>query len=490
MGTPFRCCPTQLVYHIDLALSVEGCFATWADGLRRRLLETHPLPDGVEPISEEEILPPRWSLEAALQKTVADITPTSTPPTSDPPPLSDLPLATLLPIPSSWDATIVGNDRMTPATHWQDVRLVKFDIPSRSPADKLAVNPGDCLTIYPKNFPADAQRLITLMGWEDVADNPLDLSTCGHLPRGLYAPPVCTVRDLLIHSVDITAIPRRSFLRSMSYFSDDAEHRERLLEFTKTEYLDEYFNYATRSRRSILEVLEEFTSVRIPAHRILDIFPLIRGRDFSIANGGDRLHHPSRQDITRVELLVALVKYRTILRKPRVGLCSRYLEALPPNSLIRVTHKPVLSPIHNAANARRPLVAMATGTGIAPVRCLIHERLSHPSPAPMLVFFGNRNREADYFFEDEWKELAANVHIRTAFSRDQARKIYVQDLVKQEAGQLEQVIQQNAIFAVCGGSSKMADACKRAVFDPFIEKGDGKHQKRILEALTWWQEIW
>ncbi|KAH7327986.1 sulfite reductase flavoprotein alpha-component [Stachybotrys elegans] len=469
---------------------VEGCFATWADGLRKHLLDTYPHPEGLEPLSEEDILPPRWSLEAALEKTTtADINPPS-PPHVPNPPSTDLPPDTLLPIPNSWDATIAGNDRMTPTTHWQDVRLVKFDIPSRSPTEKLSVNPGDCLTIYPKNFPADAQRLITLMGWEDVADKPLDLSACGPLPRGLHAPPISTVRNLLIHSVDITAIPRRSFLRSMSYFSDDPEHRERLLEFTKTEYLDEYFNYATRSRRSILEVLEEFTSVRIPVQRLLDIFPLIRGRDFSIANGGERLRHPSRRDVVRVELLIALVKYRTILRKPRVGLCSRYLEALPPNSLIRVTHKPVLSPIHGGANAQRPLVAMATGTGIAPVRCLVHERLSHPSPAPMTIFFGNRNREADYLFENEWSELADSVQVRTAFSRDQVHKIYVQDLVRQEAGQMEQFIQQNAIFAVCGGSSKMADACKGAVFDPFIEKGDKEGQRRILEALTWWQEIW
>lgn len=335
------------------------------------------------------------------------------------------------------------------------------------------------------------------MDWNNIADSPLDLSACKSLPRNLYAPAPCTLRDLLLNNIDITAIPRRSFLKNMSYFSSDEYHRERLLEFNMTEYMDEYFDYATRSRRSIIEVLDEFTSVKIPADRLLDVFPLIRGRDFSIANGGITAIHPSKDGATRVDLLVAMVKYRTVLRKPREGLCSRYLASLPLGSTLGVSYKPVLSPIHGAVNAQRPLIGMATGTGVAPVRCLIHERLTHPSPAPMIIFFGNRNREADYFFEDEWRALSedaakknSQLLIFTAFSRDQREKIYVQDLVRREAPRLEKLIPQKAIFAVCGGSTKMADACKRAVFDPFTENGDEVARKEMLGAITWWQEIW
>lgn len=386
----------------------------------------------------------------------------------------------------------MGNERLTPESHAQDVRLVSFDVASQD-GQQLRCNPGDCLTIYPKNYPEDAQKLITLMGWENVADKPLDLSLCGPLPPNLYAEQKSTLRGLLINNLDITAIPRRSFLKSMSYFSENPDHKERLIEFTKTEFIDEYFDYATRARRSILEVLEEFTSVRLPAERALDIFPLIRGRDFSIANGGDSLTHPSNPHATRVELLVALVKYRTVLRKPRRGLCSRYLEALPAGTALRVTHKPVLTPIHGAANAKRPLVAIATGTGLAPIRALIHERRTHPDPAPTLLFFGNRNRDADYFFRDEWDRLVqeGRMHVFLAFSRDQRHKIYVQDRLREQAKRIEGLILNDAIFSVCGGSTKMADAAKKAVFDSFTEGAeDVEARKKMLSSLTWWQEIW
>lgn len=428
------------------------------------------------------MLPPKWSLAPAINQAKPATSHTN----GDSKTQSSPPL-TQLHIPKGLHATLIENKRLTPEKHWQDVRLVSFDIPN--PDKPLQVNPGDCLTIYPKNFPSDVQRVITLMEWDAIADQPLDLSLCS-LPPTLYTTPHSTLRDILLHSIDINAVPRRSFLKNLSYFSSNQDHKERLLEFTMTEYLDEYFDYATRSRRTIIEVLEEFHSVRVPPSRILDVFPLIRGRDFSIANGGHTLH--SSPSTTRIQLLIALVKYRTILRKPREGLCSRYITHLPPRTTLTVTLKPVLSPIHGALNAKRPLVAMATGTGVAPVRSLIHERMTHDAPAPMILFFGNRNRDADNFFAREWEDIAAkaNLTVFTAFSRDQREKIYVQDLIRKEAKLLEGLIPQNAIFAVCGGSSKMADACKYAVFDPYVEAGDAEERKKVLEGITWWQEIW
>ncbi|GAB0138130.1 NAPDH-dependent diflavin reductase [Epichloe bromicola] len=474
---------------------IDGSFVRWADDLRKHLIEHHPDPQGRDPVPENEMLPPNFSLAPAMSRTRLDTT-NKTHVGGHVGGHSDKllcapPVVDLLPLPNSHRATLVENKRMTPSAHWQDVRLVSLDIP-----EAVQINPGDCVTIYPKNFPQDVQKVISLMDWDALADKPLDLSLCC-VPAGLYTPSPCTLRNILLHNVDINAVPRRSFLKNLSYFADNQDHKDRLLEFTMTEYLDEYFDYATRSRRTIIEVLEEFHSVRVPADRILDVFPLIRGRDFSIANH-NQLSAASPAVPTRIQLLIALVEYRTILRKPRQGLCSRYISSLPPSPALSVTMtmtiKPVLSPIHGAVNAQRPLIAFATGTGIAPVRSLIQERLSHASTprAPTLLFFGNRNKLADYFFGDEWHALSqkTNLVVFTAFSRDQPRKIYVQDLIRQQAETLAELIPQRPIFAVCGGSSKMADACRHAVFDAFIKRGEEHVQRKLLDDITWWQEIW
>ncbi|KAG6005807.1 hypothetical protein E4U21_007579 [Claviceps maximensis] len=488
---------------------IDGSFVRWADDLRKHLMEYYPDPQGRDPIPDKEMLPPNFSLASAMSNLRIDA-PIKTLVNGHPSELPPAPPPDLLPLPKSHQATLVENKRMTPPTHWQDVRLVSLDIP-----EALQINPGDCVTIYPKNFPQDVQRVISLMEWDAIADEPLDLSLCS-VPPGLFTPSPCTLRSILLHNIDISAVPRRSFLKNLSYFSDNQDHRDRLLEFTLTEFLDEYFDYATRSRRTIIEVLEEFHSVRVPAHRVLDVFPLIRGRDFSIANHSQpstatspsfsstssspsSSASPPNQS-TRIQLLIALVQYRTILRKPRQGLCSRYMSSLPPLAPLSITIKPVLSAIHGPLNAKRPLIALATGTGIAPVRSLLQERLSHQHQSPStsasdpqtLLFFGNRNRLSDYFFSDEWQTLSqqTNLLVFTAFSRDQPHKIYVQDLIKQQSERLAALIPLRPIVVVCGGSSKMAEACKHAVFDSFLKRGEEHVQRKMLDEMTWWQEIW
>lgn len=506
---------------------IDGSFVRWADNLSKYLQEKHPHPQGLEPIPDGVMLPPRWSLEPALRDIEPKVSEKADGEPQTIPAENNIPPPDLLPIEDGWTATLAANSRVTPDSHWQDVRLLSFDIPPKKAVStsggrykvvkSLVCEPGDCLTVYPKNFPEDVQRLITLMGWDDIADAPLDLSKCDSLPRNLHSPLQTTLRSLLLNNVDITAIPRRSFLKSMSFFSTDPDHKERLLEFNMPEYIDEYFDYATRSRRTIIEVLDEFTSVRLPAERLLDIFPLIRGRDFSIANGGDSIFPgngsmepmPTPRPTARVDLLAALVRYKTVLRKPRQGLCSRYFADMPVGAQLTVTHKTALSAIRGVEDAQRPLIAMATGTGVAPVRSLIQERRKYPVVGPTLIFFGNRNRAADYFFEDEWRALGGReqttsttgeaadgqMTIYPAFSRDQREKVYVQDLIRREASQLAALMPRRPIFLVCGGSSKMADACKNAVFEPYLAAaGDDEdaraERQATLDAATWWQEIW
>lgn len=398
-------------------------------------------------------------------------------------------------VPDGVLATLEKNERVTPPGHWQDARRLKFRIqgPLRGGS---SFNPGDCLRLYPRNFPEDVGSLIELMKWEDVADVPLDLQDSRALPTGLYSHRFTSLRQLLTDNIDITAIPRRSFLEAISHHSTDESHKERLLEFTKSEYIDEYYDYATRPRRSILEVLQEFHSVQVPPEYLFDVFPVIRGRDFSIAS----ITALSEAGSTayEVELLVALVKYRTVLRKVRVGLCSRFLDPLAPGASVLATHKPSLTGFHGPKNARRPLCALATGTGIAPVHALIQERLrlkaAGTSMGRTLLFFGNRARDKDFFFEKEWSDARSDdFHLFTAFSRDQRQKVYVQDVIRQQAKEVAQLAQQDAIFVVCGGSSKMATACREAVIDSLVTEGICSTQDEAREhsqKLTWWQEIW
>ncbi|HEX2622140.1 MAG TPA: cytochrome b5 domain-containing protein, partial [Phototrophicaceae bacterium] len=67
----------------------------------------------------------------------------------------------------------------------------------------------------------------------------------------------------------------------------------------------------------------------------------------------------------------------------------------------------------------RPVVLIAGGTGIAPMRSLIAERMRQPNAGATWLFFGTRRRE-DFYYQAELEPLIASgrLHVRVAFSQD------------------------------------------------------------------------
>ncbi|KAI9772685.1 MAG: NAPDH-dependent diflavin reductase [Geoglossum simile] len=501
---------------------IDGSFLPWSIDLRRLLLETYPLPDHISPISEDTLLEPKWllaftepqeecsnSIENATTSRERTNAFTHIPTIGESrETLAKLPPNDLLPIGNSATARLVQNMRVTPPTHWQDVRHLVLTV--RSPVQYL---PGDVLTIFPKNFPEEVDQFLTLMNWTSIADTPIQFNPSNISVDGqAYPPPPVlhllsypklTLRSLLTHYLDITSIPRRSFFPLIAHFTNNTMHKERLLEFANPKYIDEFYDYTTRPRRSILEVLQEFSSVRIPWQWVAIVVPTLRGRQFSIASGGALKSPPTRDEAMsgcRVELLVAIVKYRTVIKKIRQGVCTRYIASLPVGTdLAVVVQKGGL----NMANSdlSKPAVMIGPGTGVAPMRALIWERLAardemqtrfraaldYPGvvggekgstlPSTMrqnVLFFGCRNHDADYFFQGEWEELKQKGHLDvfTAFSRDQKQKIYVQDLVREQSSIIYHLLYKlPGIIYICGSSGQMPRAVRETLVEVFQEEG-------------------
>ncbi|KAK4237747.1 hypothetical protein C8A03DRAFT_15743 [Achaetomium macrosporum] len=452
------------------------------------------------------------------------------------PRVPELPPADLLPIPDTWPATLARNERVTPADHWQDVRHLVFHLklPAKDRACVAELAGQLTLTIWPKNYPEDVQELISMMDWGPVADEPLVIKGG---PPGIYVKDgIATLRHLLTHNLDITAVPKRNFLRELIHFTNDERERERLQEFLKPGGEQEFYDYTCRPRRTILEVLRDFTGVKIPFRRVLDLFPPIRHRDFSICNAGQSLRRLVEEDTLAFEILAALVEYKTIIRKPRQGLCSRYIKHLAVGTVLRVKLTQSTGPylVPNDYEANRPLIAIATGTGIAPIRALIQERAMYRHAGDTLLFFGCRNRSADFHFEREW-DFYPNVRVYPAFSRDNiapdprttttttpapvnrtttttsvldspdsvlskveydAHKNYVQHLIRKHAQEVAHLLQRRPIVCVCGNAGRMPISVRNALLDVLVmaevvrDKEEAQTWFNNRENMTFWQEAW
>jgi len=459
----------------------DGAFLSWLPTFRNTLLARFPLPHGLEPIPKEALLPSKRRLAPA--PAVGQSSPNAQP---SPNAQSQSTVTSS----DSFSVVLEQNKRVTPREHWQDVRFLSLR--TSRPIDYM---PGDALAISPRNMPEDVATLIMLMNWEEMADVPLILGSTRKACRASkdLSPPnpfpheEMTVRKLLTEYLDINAIPRRSFFAAIAHYTSDAMHKERLLEFTDPQYLDEYYDYATRPRRSILEILQEFDTVKIPWEEATNVFPTLRPRQFSIASGGALKHADGS---TRFELLVAIVKYRTIIRRIREGVCTKYLAQLPVGTTLQVSLKTEGRFSTAADLAGKSHILIGAGTGIAPLRALIHEKAwGPPSGADTVLIFGCRNEKADYFFHDEWSLLSGTstsgngpclpLRVITAFSRDQRAKMYVQDRVREHGELLWRLLRHDeATVIVCGASGQMPKAVRQALVDVLVTRGTTTRTER------------
>ncbi|PRT56388.1 NADPH-dependent diflavin oxidoreductase 1 [Wickerhamiella sorbophila] len=344
-------------------------------------------------------------------------------------------------------AKVAANDRITAPDHFQDVRHIKLD-----PEHPVKYEPGAVAYLYPSNVSVHVDALLDYQGWNDIADKELhvDEKWVELLSRPLVQP--VTLRSLFTWHLDLNGIPRRSFFKLASNFCSGNE-AERLAEFATTEGIDDLYNYANRPRRSVIETILEFESIKIPFEYILDLFPLIWPRAFSIAS-------PTNQPT--IELCVALVKYKTILKRGRKGLCSRYIETLLPGDEIGITIEPAPISIESKLQADQAVILVAAGTGIAPVRSLLHTLKNHK--APIFLFFGCRFEHKDYLYGEEWKQMAeaTDLTVFNAFSREGGG--YVQNQIEAAAEKITAYLP-TALVYLCGSSGSMPRAVREAFVD-------------------------
>lgn len=469
----------------------DGAFLAWLDLFRKTVLAAFPLPAGLDPIPNDVLLPSKYRLEAAIASsqpvepakhqaskglhTTAAAANTSS---------------------STFSAVLEKNERVTPPDHWQDVRFMRL-----STRERIDYMPGDALAISPQNMRTDVSFLIERMNWHEAADLPVQLVSTRSEKSHFSTPSIftradLTLRTLLTEYLDINAIPRRSFFGAIANYTSNEMHKERLLEFTDPQYLDEYYDYATRPRRSMIEILQEFDSVQLPWTDATNIFPPLRPRQFSVASGG-ALKYAAEDGSTTFELLVAIVKYKTVIRRIREGVCTRYLAQLPVGTTLQVSLKTEgrFSKAADLDNTSHVLVG--AGTGIAPLRALIHEKAQSGSlRGNTALFFGCRNEKADYFFRDEWAALQQQIQNGTrdpdakpsaepafqvipAFSRDHKAKVYVQDRIRENSELIwEYLRERDATIIVCGSSGAMPKAVRQAIVDALVNEGQKRSEAK------------
>ncbi|XP_004848819.1 NADPH-dependent diflavin oxidoreductase 1 isoform X1 [Heterocephalus glaber] len=436
-------------------LGPDAAIDPWLGALWEKVLRLYPVPRDLTRIPPGVPLPSTFALQL-FQEIPSEVPPEPFAPSVDPhqPPSESQPFL----------APMVTNQRVTGPSHFQDVRLIEFDITGSG----ISFIAGDVVLIQPSNSAAHVQQFCQVLGLDPNQWFTLHPREPGvSCPPGLPQP--CSVGRLVTRYLDIASVPRRSFFELLASLSPHELEREKLLELSLATGQEALCEYCSRPRRTILEVLCDFphSSGAIPPDYLLDLIPRIRPRAFSIASS--LLAHPDR-----LQILVAVVQYQTRLKEPRRGLCSSWLASLDPGQgPIRVPLWVRPGSLAFPESPDTPVVMVGPGTGVAPFRAAVQERVAQGQTGNVL-FFGCRWRDQDFYWEAEWRELEKRGYLTlvTAFSREQEQKVYVQHRLRELGPLLWELLEcRGAYFYLAGNAKHMPADVMEALTCIFQEHG-------------------
>lgn len=203
--------------------------------------------------------------------------------------------------------------------------------------------------------------------------------------------------------------------------------------------------------RQLWDFLKEIKSFEVTEDQCMNLFSPLLPRFYSIASS-------QKSCPTKIDLLIAYFKY-TSNKHLRHGVASHYLCEMA------TMHSPTIPIyIHPSKNftlpkdPSKPIIMIGPGTGVAPYRGFMQERLAQKASGKNWLFFGEWNKDKDYYYESFWEDLKKRdlIKLSLAFSRDQEHKIYVQHKLFENAPEVYRWIQDGAYLYVCGDAISMA----------------------------------
>jgi sulfite reductase (NADPH) flavoprotein alpha-component len=354
-------------------------------------------------------------------------------------------------------ARIEGATPLNHAGSAKDTRHVTFDLAETD----LAYEVGDSLGVHASNSPETVGAIIELLSAS--ADEEVDC------PDGTRR----SLGDALMAVCDIGR-PSDEAIEVLASRAPEADQSSRL------QALAEGYPGAEPQEADLLDLLLAFPSARPPVQELVSALGILQPRLYSIASS-------PKVGPRAVNLTVSAVRWQKRGRL-RTGIASVFLaERAPAGSAVPV----FIQSAHGfrlPEKGETPIVMIGPGTGVAPFRAFLQERRATGARGRNWLFFGDQHRATDFLYEDELQSYHHDgllTRLDTAFSRDQAERIYVQQRMREHAAELWAWLQKGASLYLCGAAAvaKDVDAALAAIIARQGTMGTGAAKAYIAELV-------
>jgi sulfite reductase (NADPH) flavoprotein alpha-component len=356
-----------------------------------------------------------------------------------------------------YQSEVLANYLLTAPGSEKETRHVELAV-----EDGMTYTPGDAVGIVPENRRQAVDEVLAALGFtgsERVLDHykvEIDLDEAlrtrlaiGKLTRG-----------------------------SVTQFAKLAPENPRLKSMTGAEgkALAEEYCWG----REFVDLATDFPGLVTAPQQLFNVLSRLTPRMYSIASS--QAMHPHD-----VQTTVRVIRYDAHGRE-RQGLCSGHLgERSPVGSTMPIF-------LHANGNFRlpedttAPVIMIGPGTGIAPFRAFLEERQAKGETGDNWLFFGDQRRSLDFLYQEQLEAMHKEgvlTRLDTAFSRDQAKKVYVQDRMQENAAELYAWLERGAYFYVCGDATRMAKDVELALLDVIAKGSNGTldHANEYLATM-------
>ena len=337
-------------------------------------------------------------------------------------------------------ATLITNQKITGRQSDKDVRHLEFDLAGSD----LHYQAGDALGVWFDNDPKLVDEVLSLAQIDPTTEVTIEGKAQ-------------TISTALLSHLELTQ-NTPAFVKGYAALANNEQLNDLVAD-----------NQALQElvlRTPIVDVLHKFPA-KLTAEQLVSLLCPLTPRLYSISSSPAEVGE-------EVHLTVGVVRFEHEGRA-RSGAASSFLaDRVEEDGAVRVFVE------HNdnfrlPNDMTKPIIMVGSGTGVAPFRAFMQQRVADEASGKNWLIFGNPHFASDFLYQTEWQQFAKEGFLHKydfAWSRDQEKKIYVQDKIRENSTALWQWLQEGAYFYVCGDASKMAKDVEQALLDVIAKEGN------------------